>query len=503
MLTGSYASEARSIIRLKLSPELIKIKEYLRQEKIPAYLVGGYIRDTLIQRNTIDIDIAVSADAFLIAQKLSGLLQGKYIPLDIENNIARIALCEKDKTHYLDISALRGNIENDLSLRDFTIDAMAVNIEKLAPEITTNDIIDPLKGQNDLKNKVVRTAGNNAFAEDPIRMLRAVRLAAELGFIIDKDTEHLIITRSPLIIKTAMERVNEELCRLFSLPHTSYWLHKLDYLQLLDILMPELSTTKGIEQPVEHYWDVYGHLIETVAAVENLFHQDNMKKQLNNPVDFVPLSEELRQYFEQHVGPALNRKNLLKFAALLHDIAKPQTKILTENGRTRFFGHDKDSAQIASQILTRLRFSNRQIYIITRIIELHMRVGQMTNPGEMPTRRAIYRYFRDAGDVAIDTLFFSLADHLAARGPNLNLSHWIEHANMVEYTLSVCHEKKEVVQPPKLLDGHDLINIFGLPPGPEIKKILDNIHELQAAGEITTRDDALAATRKFVKLNGE
>ena len=502
-MTGLYSKESKTVINFRLPSLLVKVKNYLEEEKSLAYLVGGYVRDTILQRNTADVDIAVTGNALPLAQRMSVVLKGKYILLDQKNNVARIIFHEQDKPYCLDISTMRGSIEEDLSFRDFTIDAMAIQIDKLSKEITTKDIIDPYKGQNDLKNKTIRIVSKNSLYDDPIRMLRAIRLAAELGFIIDKDTEYLITEQCHLLTKVAMERVNEELCHLFSLPDTSFWLRKLEHLQLLDILIPELSKTKGVEQPVEHYWDVYGHLIETVAAAENLFSFDYDKRQYNNPISHIPLSDELRQYFEQQVGTSLQRKDLIKIAALLHDIAKPQTKIIAENGRTRFFGHDKDSAQIAAQILTRLRFSNRQIHTIQRIIELHMRVGQMAQPGGLPTHRAIYRYFRDAGDVAIDTLFFSLADHLAARGPNLDLQHWIEHTNIVKYTLSVHHDKNEVVRPSKLLDGCDLMNVFGLQPGPEIGRILETIREMQAMDEITTRDDALAAVKNLVTVNGE
>ena len=501
MLTGLFTGKNGTTINIKLPLELRMIKNYLSEEEVSAYLVGGYIRDTLLQRDAFDIDIAVATDALSLAREITEILKGKYILLDQENNIARVVFYQQDKQYYLDISALRGDIERDLSLRDFTIDAIAIAINKLQETIPPEDIIDPFQGRDDIKNKIIRAVSKNSFQDDPIRMLRAVRLAAELGFSIEQNTESLITEQHHLLVNVAMERINEELCRLFSLPGTSCWLRTLDRMHLLGILIPELDQTKGIAQPREHYWDVYNHLIETVAAVELVFAPDITRYENNNPGNYLPLSEELQQYFAQHIGRGLCRKDLMKIAALLHDIAKPQDKIITESGRTRFFGHDKDSAGIAAQILTRLRFSNRQINTVQKIIELHMRVGQMAQPGEMPTHRAIYRFFRDAGDVAIDTLFFSLADHLAARGPNLDSQHWIEHTNMVRYILSVRQEKKEVIQPPKLLDGYDLMNIFGLQPGPEIKKALETIREMQAMGEITTREEALVAVRKIVMLN--
>ncbi|GAI58604.1 unnamed protein product, partial [marine sediment metagenome] len=169
----------------------------------------------------------------------------------------------------------------------------------------------------------------------------------------------------------------------------------------------------------------------------------------------------------------------------------PQTKAVDESGRTRFLGHAKEGTAITVSILERLRFSTKEIKLVDVMVRHHLRPTQLSQY-EIPSRRAIYRYFRDTGETGIDILFLSLSDHLATRGQHLDLAEWQEHAQLVEYVLARHFEEESLTVPPKLFDGHDLINVFGLSPGPEIKRILEAVREAQAAGEVTTREEALA-----------
>jgi poly(A) polymerase len=182
---------------------------------------------------------------------------------------------------------------------------------------------------------------------------------------------------------------------------------------------------------------------------------------------------------------------MLKLAALLHDIGKPLTKSIEADGRTRFLGHALEGAAMATERLEVLRFSNKETKLIETEILHHLRPMQLSQEG-LPTKRAIYRYFRDTGDAGIDILFLSLADHLATRGPNLDMAGWREHTKLTEYLLNQRLQEENITRPVKLVDGSDLINIFGLSPGPKIREILEAVREAQAAGEINSREEALA-----------
>jgi len=488
-----------NLLKSRVWSLLTKVSNFLAEQDIEAYVVGGLVRDVLLGRDTADIDLAVASDALEVAPKVAIALGGKYVLLDGVNRVGRVVLVDKGapstKAQWeIDFSTFRGSIEQDLARRDFTIDAMAIDLSQLGKDLSEVQLIDPFSGWGDLHRGVVRAVAETAFESDAARLLRAVRLAAELGFSIDKKTEALIRHYSYLIASVAGERVREELLRFLAVSGTGQFLTYLDKLGLLMALFPELAETKGVEQPKEHFWNVLEHSLKTVIAVDFVLRQGAWEYASEEVLAAVPWSTVLAQHFDQEVSSGSTRRSLLKLAALFHDIAKPQTKAIAADGRMRFLGHAKEGAAIAADILERLRFSAREIKLVETVVRHHLRPGQM-HQDELPSHRAIYRYFRDTGEAGIDILFLSLADHLATRGPDLNLSHWQEHAQVARYVLSQHFEQESIARPPKLVDGHDLINIFGMSPGPKVGQILEAVREAQASEELTTRQEALAYIR--------
>jgi poly(A) polymerase len=488
---------------LKLSIEtgtlslLATVTKLLARQGIKSYLVGGFVRDVVLKRDTADIDIAVATDALEIAPRIADALGGKFILLDEANRVGRVVIMDKKAPsggHWqLDFSSFEGGIEPDLGRRDFTIDAMAVDLAELAKGDVS--LIDPFNGRADLEGKIIRVVSGGAFQADAARLLRAVRLAAELDFTIDSQTEALIKRHSQLIAGIAGERVREELLRLLAIPRSEQILPYLDGLGLLTAIFPEMALAKGAEQPREHFWDVFDHSLKAVVAVDYVLHRGGWEHAPGEALAAVPWSEALARHFARPVSAGSTRRSLLKLAALLHDVAKPLTKTLTGDGRARFLGHGKKGAVIAAGILERLRFSGKEVKLVEAVIKYHMRPGQLSHEG-LPTRRAVYRYFRDCGEVGIDVLFFSLADHLAARGPGLNLGGWREHARLVDYVLAQHAEQDKLVSPARLLSGHDLINVFNMKPGPRMGELLEAVREAQASGELSTREEALAYVRE-------
>jgi len=476
---------------------LTKVSSFLTEQDVKAYLVGGFVRDVLLERDTADIDIAVASDALEIAPKVATALGGKYVLLDEANRIGRVVVSKEEGRWELDFSTFKGSIEQDLARRDFTVDAMAVDLSRLGEGYTEVQLIDPFNGWNDLRQGVIRAVAETAFELDAARLLRAVRLAAELGFSIDSETEALIRRYSYLIANVAGERVREELLRLLAISQARYSLSYLGELGLLTAMIPELAQTRGVKQPKEHFWNVFDHSIETVAAVDFVLSRGAWGYADEEVLAAVPWSAVLAQHFDREVSSGSTRRLLLKLAALLHDIAKPQAKAIEEGGRIRFLGHAKAGAAIAVNILERLRFSAKEVKLVEIMVRHHLRPGQMSHD-ELPSRRAIYRYFRDTGEAGIDILFLSLADHLATRGPHLDLAHWREHTQLVEYILAQHFQEEGLVVPPKLVNGHDLINIFGMSPGPKIGELLEAVRETQASGEVTTKEEALSYIREHL-----
>ncbi|MFC1962609.1 HD domain-containing protein [Chloroflexota bacterium] len=477
---------------------LKEVAEYLSRRGVAAYLVGGYVRDLLLGRETADVDIAVHG-APEIARDIGRAFKGKFVLLDEISQVARVVIPPSGVSGpgwHLDLSPLKGDIEHNLAQRDFTINAMAVELTEGVEKGSRLAIIDPWGGQRDLGQRLLRVVKGTVFQDDALRLLRAVRLAAELGLAVDMETEVLIRRDSHLISGVSGERVREELLRLLALPGADRRLSYLDSLSLLTAIIPELAQAKGVEQPREHHWDVFQHSIETVGAVEGVLREGPWEYGGEDIINSVPVFQGSESYFHQEVARGSSRLILLKLAALLHDVAKPQTKTVEEGGRTRFLGHTGLGAEKTESILERLRFSNREVKMMTTMVKYHLRPGQMSQEG-MPTRRAIYRYFRDTEGVGIDILYLSLADFLASRGPEIDSGEWREFTGLVDYVLSRQGEVEQA-SPPKVVDGNDLMRLFDLKPGPELGRLLEQVKEAQAAGELGNREEALEFVGKIL-----
>ncbi len=504
---------------------LAKISHLLASQKKQGYIVGGFIRDWLLKRETNDIDIAVNGDVITIAREVAEEVGGKFVLLDDANNIARVVVIEDEQPGgtsqnpesrgaewHFDFSPFTGDIESDLARRDFTINAMALELSQFvtASTATTTSsrkstsplaekrfplkLIAPFSGREDLRNKIVRGVSEQIFEADAARLLRAVRLAAELDFTIEPNTESLIYRYSQAITKVSGERVREELLRLLTLPRAAYYLRYLDKLGLLLTLIPELAEGKGVEQPTVHFWDVFEHSLQTVAAVEFLIRESDWEYSNDAMLSTAPWSDAIDGHLSQEVSSGSNHKVLLKLAGLFHDIAKPMTKSIDDTGRARFLGHTKQGAAMTVNILERLRFSNREIKLVESLVYHHLRPAQMANNG-LPTQRAIYRYFRDTGESGIDILFLALADYLASCGPLASMGEWEKHCQLINYILAEHDKQQDKILPVKLIDGNDIMNTFDLVPGALIGKLLAMVNEAYASGELSTREEALALVR--------
>ena len=496
-----------------------RLASFFAARNLDAYLVGGAVRDRLLARSSEkDIDVAVAGDAVAVAQELAIELGGSVAPLSAPRGMMRVVLANEDGEGRggkpglaIDLSGFSESIESDLARRDFSVNSMAVSFAALGqaqddngasfgPEPFEDLVIDPYGGRADLMRKTLRALNPQVFRDDPGRLLRAVRLAGDLGLRMEPDTVRLLVADAHLLPQVAPDRVREEFLRILAPDGARGRIQTLDWLGLLEHVIPELMASKGVEQPKMHYWDVWGHSLHTVEAAEGVTggHQ-------NSPVFFcVPWTPESEAYFSETVSDGHTRRTVLKVAALFHDIAKPQTKTLEPDGRTRFFGHSEQGAVIAAERLGRLRLSSRGISMVSRMVEHHLRPAGMSpspdgNRSEWPTNRAIYRYFRDVGDVALDTLYLCLADYLGAKGPELSHPEWLNHARMISHVLNTGSSEPVSIATPRLVNGHDLMSHFGLPPGPHIGSLLATIGEARAAGEIETQEQALELAAVMLK----
>ncbi len=483
---------------------LSRLQSYITARNIETYIVGGLVRDSILKKGTIDIDISIAKDALSIGPEIANHLGAHCVILDSDNRVVRLlpVIPDKTSTHgwQLDIATLQGDFKADLGRRDFTIDAMAIDLGKINFESidgTPVDIIDPFNGLGDIQKKLVRAVTPQIFENDAIRLLRGVRLAVELGFKIEPCTELLIKQHHQSSKNVAGERVREELLRLME-PEDSYkTIVYLDEMGLLTALIPELEATRDVDQSQEHSWNVFHHSARSISALDFILRRGPWEFAGTEVLKGIPWNESISAYFASEISPHSSIRVLTKIAALLHDIAKPQTRIVNEFGKVRFYGHPQEGAPISAVILERLRFSNREIKFVENIVRYHLRPVQMTEDGAPPTKRAIYRYYRDMGEAAYANLYFSLADHLATRGPDLENENWDWHVGVVAQVIAAHDSAPQITQPPKLLDGNDLRNELGMKPGPRIGEILEELREAQAAGEIVTRSEALDFVKKL------
>ena len=497
-------------IDLHLKPPLrdlvTELAAFFGARDIRTYVVGGFLRDALLGRECRDIDLSVAGDPLVLGRELADAFGGYYFLLAEERRLARVIL--PGRQVHVDLLPLSGDILTDLPQRDYTVDALAARLDEA--ESGRVELIDPTGGRQDLRRRLVRATGEESFRQDSLRPLRGARLAVDLDFRIEPATADLIRQYASFVPTVAVERQRDELMRIMATPRAGEGLRLLDELGLLNAVLPEVVAMRGVEQPKEHHWDVLNHTLETVRCLDGLLDEDEPRGRPLRQAQGKLWRElwgqlawwgDARSHFREEIVQGTPRSAVLKLGGLLHDIAKPETKGFDETGRMRFLGHADVGAEKAGGILRRLHFSAREVDLVQVMVKAHLRPVQMAQQGP-PTRRALYRYFRDCGDGAIDTLFLSLADHQGTVGPRVSMTGWRQHVSLVNYILAKRFQDEAVMTPPKLIGGDELMSELGLSPGPRVGELLELIREAQAAGEIATREEALELTHTALVGSG-
>lgn len=451
-----------------------------------SFAVGGSVRDLILKRPIYDLDLA-SLTASTLAKKLSVFFHVKQITLDEENAVYRLVLPPQYKTtRQIDIAQIQGKtIEEDLLRRDFTVNAMALSVPK-------RTFLDPRCGLKDIGKKILRCESGDILKSDPLRILRAFRQSAQLGFEIEKNTLKLLKTAKDLTLKPAGERIRSEILSLLEAPDSSRQLFMMDQCGVLTSLFPEMEPQR---KTAVEYYGKGGVLTHSLTAASRAdFLMSHLK------LVFPKHHETINQY----------RRNIVLLASLLHDIAKPDTARMVK-GRLHFFGHDQLGAKKVSEVLERLRFSREEISLVQSATRHHLRPGYLAEAPQI-SERSLYRFFRDAGENVLYTLLTAWADHTSyvpeksildflplTRKPvgkelekvPKDLRKTLRHLQTVNLLVSrLLNPQKEVIPPP-LLNGNEIMKALKISPGPEVGKILEKIREEQAAGKIKNREKAL------------
>lgn len=447
-----------------------KILNLLKDYDEEIYLVGGAVRDYLLGKATCDKDILVN-NAENFAKEFAKKNDATFITLDRENNIYRVVL--NDKINYLDITEpIEGCLEKDLKRRDFTINSIAIKLKSMK-------IIDINNGLEDIKNRIIRSISETNLVEDPLRILRAFRFAATLGFSIESKTLEQIKNNKNLILKPAKERINYEILKLFQGEYTPQIL--LMASDIIELLYPVFTEVKKVPPNTHHHLSLYEHSVETVKQIQKLYKNS---------------SEEVKEHLDKIDFGGFSRLAHLKFAGLFHDIGKYSTWTI-EGDRHRFIKHDDVGSKMAKEILKQNKFSKKQIEYVTSMIKNHIYPSQVVAT-ENITDKIYMRYIRKMGNNVIDNIILAQADRLSARGPAITKEIVEDNINRLNKLLKFYITIKPKLKPiPKLLTGQEIMEIKKISQSPILGNIISALKEEQLEGNISTKDEAIAFVKRF------
>jgi poly(A) polymerase len=438
-------------------------------------LVGGAVRDALAGRPVADVDLAVPRGALVLTERIAERLGATPVVLDAERGAGRVA----GAGIQLDVNDFRAaTLEGDLVERDYTVNALAVSLHALLGNGRA-PIVDPTGGLADLRARRLRPPGPRVLGDDPLRALRAVRLEAGSGLRLTAPATRLVRAAAPGLASVAAERVRDEVIAWLRLPGTGRALRRADALGLLPVILPEVGPMRATLQPAPHRFDVLEHSLRAVEGADRV---------VARVAALAPFGEELAGHAREGLGGALDRALVLKLAALLHDVSKPETRQVID-GRVRFFEHDLLGAGRAREIGQRWKLPARAVDVLERLVRHHLRPMHLAQAGEI-TRRARHRFYRDLGADTRDLLLLALVDGAAVTGAS-PLALW-RRAALVHDLMGGWREAESAAAAPPLLRGEDVMRRFELPPGPAVGELLARAREAQDLGLVRTREEALA-----------
>ena len=446
------------------------------------YLVGGAVRDHLLQRTPKDIDL-MCRDPEDFAKRLGRFHGAAVVPFVGKAETPCFRVVNRGRTDdYLDIVGMQGgSVEADLARRDFTFNAMAMRV---SPDGSPGELVDLFGGLRDLDHRCIRATGPDVFVSDPLRVIRAVRFAAQLGFTIAAATIDRMQSAAARLAGTAGERVARELFLILEQRSCAPHLRVLDEIGALEAVFPEIGPMKGCMQNENHHLDVWGHSLAALENCENILEGEAGR--------LGPPTAQVKQNLSQH-----NRLALLKLATLLHDSGKPAARsIEPAGGRVAFHGHEKGSSAVADRVADRLKLSARDREYVENLVAHHMHAIELSQP--QVKLKTLLRWFRRLGENMVPLIILSMADTLATLGPASNPAERERHMRWACNTVSLYYTtiRQQLASKP-LIDGHDLLKM-DLPPGPRLGRILQAVREAQDEKRVNTREEALALAKTMI-----
>jgi putative nucleotidyltransferase with HDIG domain len=467
------------IHRLRRTPFVEAVRRALGEAE-GVWIVGGAVRDAALGEDVKDLDLAVADDPKPVARAIAAELGDHAFELSAEFRTWRVV--SRRQGWQVDLTALRGGgIEADLAERDFTIGAVAV-------PFGDGEAIDPYSGLPDLDAKVLRAVGERSFLDDPLRLLRAARLAAQLDLEIDPGTADLARAAAARAADPAGERQLAELRQLVGGPAPLRGLRLLDELGITGVVLPELETLRGVEQGPNHHLDVFDH---TIAVLEHTLEVEGDLERFAGE-----RAAEVAALLDEPLADEMTRRTGLRFGALFHDIAKPATKA-ERDGFVGFRGHDEVGVEVIAGICKRLRASRRLTQHLQGLTRHHLRLGFLISEMPLPPRRA-HAYLRATDPVAVDVTLLTVADRLSARGkgPIASPEMVAAHLQLAREMIAAGLDWRREGPPAPLLRGDEIAAELGIEPGPELGSALAELEAAQYAGEVTDRAGAIEHLRR-------
>jgi putative nucleotidyltransferase with HDIG domain len=444
----------------------------------PAWLVGGALRDRLLRRPVLDVDLATTADPRRCARALARAGGGTAFELSGTFGVWRVVA--PDRSWHVDVMRLDGaTIEEDLARRDLTVNA-------LAEPLDGGGLLDPFGGAADLEARVLRRVSERSLADDPLRVARLARLALELDFAVEAATAADARAQAPRLADVAQERVLSELRRMLAAERPRAGIELLDELGALEAILPEVAALRGVQQSRFHHLDVYEHTLAVLDALAELQRDPEPALGEHAAATAALLAEPL--------ADELRRGEALRFGALLHDVAKPATRAVTPEGRVTFVGHDVLGARIARAALGRLRASQRLREFVAALTLHHLRAGFLVHERPLP-RRAVHAYLRACEPVEVEATVLSVADRLATRGERAEEA-IAAHLELARELLGEALRWRAQGPPRPLLRGDELATELGITPGPALGRLLAELEAARFAGEVASRAEAVAHARE-------
>ncbi len=455
----------------------------------PVWIVGGTVRDELLGRDTADVDVVVAGDPARAARAIAQA-GGRAACFALSEEFGSWRVVARDRSWQVDVEPLRGpTIEADLALRDFTVNAIACELDGGEP-------IDPLGGIEDLRAKRLRMASPGAFADDPLRVLRLVRAAVELGMEPDAEALRGAAAEAHGLREVSGERVFVELRRILATPHARQGIETMGAIGATAAVLPELEELRGVEQSRFHHLDVYEHTLEVLQGAVELTTGDTAHAEAWDAA-IGEHGEQLAQLLAEPLADEMTRGEALRWGALLHDAAKPPTReVRPHDGRVTFVGHDELGSKLARTVLTRLRASERLRAHVAALVRHHLRAGFLIHEPQPLSRHALFAYMRRCAPVEVDVTLLSVADRLATRGDRAREA-IAEHVLVARQLLEAGLVWHAGGPPRPLLRGDELAAELGIATGPRVGELLELLAEAQYAGEVLTREQALDRARKL------